>query len=64
MVLSVLPVQEERDAQSEIRPEGVNDHGPAHICSLVDVKVDSFVGRVEHDFEKRDDDELEGARSA
>ena len=62
MVFGVLLVEDEGDGHTEIRPEGVNEHGPTHICGMVDVQVDSLVGGVEYELKECDDDELERTR--
>ena len=64
MVLGVLAVENKGHCQPKVRPKSVNQHGPAHICGVVDVQVDGFVGRVEHELKEGDDDELERTGSS
>ncbi len=63
MVVGVLPVEYKGDGQTKICPKGVNEHRPAHIGSVIDIQIDGLVGRVKHELEERDDNELEGTGS-
>ena len=41
----------------------MDEHGAPDVCSLQHVDVEGLVGRIEHDLEEGDDDQLEGTGS-
>ena len=61
MILSILPIQHKRYPQTEIGPKSMYEHRAPNIRGMVDMKVDSFIGRECHKLKEGDDNELEGA---
>ena len=58
VVLGFLSEKHYRRRQPKVGPEGVDNHGPAHIGCLEDIGVEGDVDRVEDDFQKGDSEEL------
>lgn len=61
VVARLFPVKHHRAGKAKIGAEGVDYHGPTHICRLEQVNIEGVVSRVEDDLQKGDDQELEGA---
>ena len=63
MVCCLLVVEHAGDSHSKVSSKGVDEHGAPDVCSLQHVDVEGLVGRIEHDLEEGDDDQLEGTGS-